>query len=254
MSIIKYIRISIKKFVPIKDLPQYGKLLKQYRGQGIYLPKVNGNIDRKAILKNLHHYQSKLNFIDETISKFNKRFGKNKKFTNFAITKDQIDQTVTTLLHLKKQSHQAIRTSRKEVLRIESRKQITVLQNQFETFVDQIFFMKSFNFPNDFLAHREQYEKYKDLPGKKNKMKANQIFFFRKIVEDGAYDPDHTRPDKYIRTALDTLFLNIKKEGDFLSENVRYDLEWFERYTNRLVKRGKKVQLSRLKEMAQTNF
>lgn len=247
-KIIKDFNVVHKKFFKQvctpKDQPTYINLLRQYRGQGYYLPKLDGGIDRSAIIKNLHYYKRKLKFIDSTIEKLEKT----KEFPKFGLLQYELDRIVVNLLNLKKQHQQALKPERKMKILRESRVEILRLKKQFEIFTEQVFFLKSFGFPNDYLAHRRDYEKYKDLEGRKNKKKANQIFFYRKIVEDGAYDPDKSRPDKYLRTALDTLYLSIKKEKDFISENVRYDLEWFEKRMERVLDRGKRVHLARLKE------
>jgi hypothetical protein len=242
-----------KKVCVPEDQPTYGKLLTQYRGQGFYLPKLNGGIDRSAIIKNLHHYKKKLRFIDSTISQLEKV----KEFPKFGLIQYELDKIVINLLNLKKQHQQALTDERKAKIVRASRIEILKLKNQFKIFTDQVFFLKSFGFPNDYLLHRKNYEKYKDLESTADQKKANQIFFYRKIIEDGAYDPDRSRPDKYIRTALDTLYLNIQQEKDFISENVRYDLEWFEKRMERVLERGKKVHLARLgewKKRTQDNF
>jgi hypothetical protein len=235
------------------DPSKYIKLIKRYRGQGYYLPKVGMHIDRLAIIKNLHHFKKKIKYIEVMI----KRLEKQKNYPDFAFVRERIDMTVSDLLALKKQHYLALSTEKKESLRLESNHRLNDLKKQFQLFSDQIFFMKSYNYPNDFLSSRRDFEKYKDLKGKKNKLKANEIFFFRKIIEDGAYDPNRTKPDKFIRSALDTLELKLIAEKNFISEKFRYDLGWVEKKISSIVVRGKRVQLSRLKEWlnrTQSNF
>ena len=226
------------------DERKYWELLKDYRGQGFYLPKLGDDVDRAAILKNIDHFKKKLTFIDSLI----KQLKELKDFPNFQLIHADLDKTVLKLLELKKKYAQEISPEQKARIKQHSRDLMRTLQVQFNTFLDRIFFLKSYNFPNDYLTYRENYEKYKDSNSTSDKKKANEIFFFRKIVEDGAYNPDHTYPDKYTRTALDTLYLNIQKQNDFISEEVRYDLEWIENSIEKLVLRGKAGQLARLGE------
>lgn len=226
------------------DSTKYWNLLKSYRGTGFYLPKIGEDIDRRAIQKNLHHFKKKLSYIDSVTSKLNK----DKSYPNFKLIHAELDQIVKELLDIKKLHQTEIRPETKEKLRKESRLNLIKLQKQFDIFLSHIFFLKSYNFPNDYLDYRERYEVVKDKEGNKYKRIANEIFFFRKIVEDGAFDPDHTRPDRYVRTALDTLYLNIKQEHNFISENVRFDLEWLEKNIENNLARGKSKQLARLKE------
>ncbi len=242
-----------KKVCKPSDPAEYYKLLRNYRGQGFYLPKLGEDIDRQAIIQNLHHFSKKMNFIDKQIE----RLKKLKVFPHFSLVHSELDKIVKNLLNLKKQYHQAI--TKKELSEIErlSKVEVIRLKKQFKLFVDQIFFLQSYGFPNDYLAYREKYEAYKDNDSLKDKKIANKTFFFRKIVEDGAYDPDRSRPDKFIRTALDTLYLEIVKLDTFISENVRYDLEWIESKLERILERGKAVQLKRLgewKQRVQENF
>lgn len=226
------------------DLNKYSKLITKYRGQGYYLPKIDLDIDRNAIIKNLHHFKKKISYIESQL----KRLKKNRKFLKFSLAKDEINKIVDHLLSLKKQYKQEIRPEKKAKILRASNVELGRLKVQFNIFMDQLFFMKSYNFPNDYLKYRKNYEKFRFNEDFKNDKKANEIFFFRRIVEDGAFDKNKTRGDKFIRTALDTLFLNIQKEKDFLSEDVRYDLDWLENKIERIVKRGKKVQENRLEE------
>lgn len=226
------------------DLVKYDRLIRKYRGQGYYLPKVGDDIDRNAIIKNLHFLRKKIKFLKSTVEELSK----SKDFLKFSLAKDEVDKIVENLLSLKKQYHLEIKNKAKERILQESRLQIRLLKKQFSLFMDQMYFMKSFNFPNDFLSLRRDYEKFRFDKKHIDDKKANEIFFYRKIVEDGAYDPNKSSPDKFIRTALDTLYLNIQKESDFISEDVRYDLEWLENKLEKIVERGKDVQLERLKE------
>lgn len=233
-----------KKVCGPRDAAKYWTLLKSYRGTGFYLPKLGEDIDREAIKKNLHHFQKKISYIDSLITKLKTV----KVYPNFKLIHNELDQTVKELLSLKKKHQSEIRREKREQIRKESARNLIRLQKQFDIFLNHIFFLKSYQFPNDFLDYRERYEGVKDKEGIKYEKMANEIFFFRKIVEDGAFDPDHTRPDRYVRATLDTLYLNIKNEKDFISENVRFDLEWIEKNIENNLARGKKQQLARLKE------
>lgn len=233
-----------KKVCQPGDEKKYWDLLKNYRGQGHYLPKLNDDIDRKAIRKNIHHFEAKLKHITD----IRKKLKSLKEFPKFQLIQIELNEIVSKLLLLKKKFKVELRVDQKNELLKESQLSVTLLKKQFDVYIDQIFFLKSFGFPNDYLSYREKYEKYKDLPGTDNKEIANETFFFRRIVEDGAYDLNRTYPDKFTRTALDTLYININNEEDFISENVRYDLEWIEKSIERILRRGKKVQMSRMKE------
>lgn len=221
---------------------KYYKYLKSYRGTGFYLPLDGDDIDRKAISKNLHHFQKKIAFINDLKSRLEK-LGNVPKFDE--VSKD-LKKTLDQLLDYKKLYSQEIRKKKKNEIRDLSNQLVEDLRKQFDEFTDKIFFLKSYNFPNNHLQNRRNFEMYKDSDKTLNK--ANQTFFYRKVVEDGTYLTDHTRPDLYIRSTLDTLYLQIKKEKLFISENLRYDLEWILKRVERSLYDGYNTHIERLDE------
>jgi len=221
---------------------KYYKHLRSYRGTGFYLPLNDDDIDRKAIKDNLSHFKKKMNFIDQ----MKKKLVKQKTTPEFEEISKGLKETLNTLLELKKSYSQEIRKKKKIEIREESSKKVELLRKQFDEFVEKVFFLKSYNFPNDHLKNRRDYELYKN--DDKTKTKANKVFFFRKIVEDGSYHLDHTRPDLYIRSTLDTLYIQIKKEKIFISENLRYDLEWILRRVEGSLNEGFQKHIDRLSE------
>lgn len=223
---------------------KYYKLLKEYRGQGNYLPLLGNDIDREAIKANLGLFAKKIKFIKG----IEKKLTKQKRLPNFKLITQDIEKTIHELLELKKAYNSEINVDKKLKTIKESDKLLRVLEKQFDTLVSNLFFLKSFNYPNDHLKNRFNYEKVKDGTSLKDQKAANRIFFYRKIVEDGAYDPNHSRPDLYTRSTLDTLKLTIVKEKSFISENVRHDIEWILRVVKNILNRGYKTQLSRIAE------
>ena len=227
-----------------KDPRRYSKLLRLYRGQGYYLPKLGEDIDRQAIIKNLHHFKKKLDFIDKQVN----RLKKLKTFPNYNLVSAPLDTKITSLLNLKKKYHQALTVAERSKVIAESRVELAQLKKLYDHFTDQLFFLRTYNYPNNFLENRRKYEDLKGKDGIKDKKKSNEMYFYRRLTEDGAYAPDRSKPDKYIRTVLDTLHLEINKSEDFLSENVRYDIKWIERHLDKILTKGKESHLARLKE------
>jgi len=223
---------------------KYHKLLKRYRGTGHYLPLVSGDVDKKAIRKNLKTLQAKIKFIKGIESRLNKQ----KKLPYFKVLSQDITTTVNKLLEYKKKYFLKLRSSEKVKLIKKSSDLLLVLNKQFGLFMEQIYFLKSYNYPNNHLENRSNYEAVKDKLGDKNKTKANSIFFYRKLVEDGAFNPNHTRPDIYTRSTLDTIYFGLKHEKETLSENLRYDLEWVLKRVKVYLAYGVKKQRSRIKE------
>ncbi len=234
-----------KKTCKPGDEAKYQELLRDYRGQGYYLPKLGEHIDREAILKNMNALRQKVNFIEATLKSFKEK----KSLPSIDILFSELNEIVKNLLNLKKTHYQSLTAEKKELITKESRREILRLKKQFNILMEQLFFMKSYKYPNDFLALRASYEKVKD--NEKEKKEANRIFFYRKIVEDGALNPNRTYPDKYVRSTLDNLYQQLQREGDFLSEDVRYDLYWVEKNLKRLFRLGYKQHVARLEEWHQ---
>ena len=223
---------------------KYYKLLRKYRGQGYYLPLLNKDIDRKAITKNLHNFSKKLSHI----KKIQKQLKRDKKLPLFNLISKNLSSTMEDLLLIKKKYYSEIEKKKKELLIKESNEKIKLLISYYKRFIDSVYFLKSYNYPNDHLNNRFRYEKFKQGSDSENIAKANEIFFYRKLVEDGAYDKNRTRGDLYTRSTIDSLYHNIVKERDFISENVRYDLNWVLAVVEKLLKRGYRVQTERVAE------
>ncbi len=223
---------------------KYYKLLREYRGQGNYLPLLENDIDRKAINANLKHFKRKLSHI----KKIAKKVRKSKRLPKFKLVAKDLKASIKELLSLKKKYYAEVSDKKKLKLISESDKRLKLLTQQFDTFLNRVYFLKSYNFPNDHLKNRAEYEKYKDYDDKKNKNKANKIFFYRRIVEDGTYNHKHQKSDLYTRSTLDTVYFKIRKQKHFIDENVRYDLEWVLRNVERFLKEGRRAQMARLKD------
>lgn len=223
---------------------KYYKLLRKYRGQGNYLPLLDNDIDHYAIQANLKFFKKKINYI-RGISKKIKR---SKKLPRFQFVSSDIETSIKELLSLKKKYYAEISDKKKLKIIAQSDKKLKLLNKQFDIFLNRVYFLKSYHFPNDHLKNRTEYEKYKDQNGKKNKMKANRIFFYRKIVEDGTYNRKHQRSDLYTRSTLDTLYFEIRKQKHFIGENVRHDLEWVLKNIENFLKEGQKKQIARIED------
>lgn len=223
---------------------KYKKLLKKYRGQGNYLPLLGDDIDRQAIKSNLKHYSKKIKYIDRQLL----RLKKQKQFPIYALITKDIESSLQKLLNLKKNYYSEISNEKKLKYLQESNSLLSLLVKQYDNMVDQIYFLKSYNYPNNHLKNRFDYEKYKDSEKNEIKKRANKIFFYRKIVEEGTYNSKNQRSDLYTRSTLDTLYYKIRKQKNFISENVRYDLEWILKNIERFLKEGKKGFVIRLKD------
>lgn len=223
---------------------KYNRYLRKYRGTGFYLPLLGNDIDRGAIKKNLPKFKEKLAFIENT----KKKLEKSETLPNFIMISEPLAQNLRKLLGYKKVYSQGIESDKKEKLRKKSNEELDKLRKNFEAFLEHVYFLKSYNFPNNHLENRRQYELYKDREDLKSRKKSNELFFMRKIVEDGTYNSEHGGSDLFLRSTLDSLYLAIQKEKDFISENLRYDLDWALRVVESVLSRSHSEQVERLEE------
>jgi hypothetical protein len=109
------------------------------------------------------------------------------------------------------------------------------IQIKFSEILTELFFLQNFHHPVDHLKNRTVYETYRK---NERQHKANSSFFLRKIYEDGVPFPDGARSDKYMRTGLDTLRLNLMRDDIFLDPDVIYDLDWSIEQFGKALERG----------------
>ena len=221
---------------------KFNKLNKNFRGNGYYLPILpNERLDRFTIAKHLSKIKKKERWLTNLIKDFTyPDYRKIKK--DIAIMKKKIKE----LLLLKYQFIHASRGDKKNI-RSKSYHLMQEFKEDFNSFLNKVPFLLGYEFPVDHFELRKKYETYKDRLDYKGKRKANSIYFLRVIMEDGAQDPNHTKNDLYLRATINSVSL-LLDSGHFLNEDIRYDLYSVFRGIKKQLRRGKEIQLSRLKE------
>ncbi len=236
-------KVFFKKMCTYGSDHMYEKLLKKYRGEGYYLPELNDDVDIATIKKHLPIIKDKVKWIQEQISFLKKR----KRFPNYRKLVKNLKSIQSLLLSIKKKYQLSQTDLERDKNLKESRAKLEVFKKEFDTFIKEIPFLLSYRFPVDHFNNRKDFDKYKEL-GSRYKQKANDIFFLRKILEDGALDPNKSRSDSFLRSTIDTVALEMNKQKDFISENIRYDLEYVLAAVKNILSRGHRVQLKRLNE------
>ena len=171
-----------------------------------------------------------------------------KSFDNVLKKVKQIEKLKEQLIDYKREYQEASNHQIKGKVLAKSKLAFSDLKKAFEELNKKISYLQSYNFPVDFLKLRKSYDDVKYSEKKEDKVLGNQIYFYRKIVEDGAHDKDHTKGDRYFRALLSTLQLNITDEIDLISEDLRYDLESALDSVRHHISRGKSKLIERLTE------
>lgn len=229
-------RICVPKAEQIFD-----KNLLAYRGQGYWIPELNDDVDVESIKALLPQMNSKLTWIKEQKKKVSKG-----NIPNADVTAG-VRYLLKRLLELKKDE-----LSDNEQVKIASRKKSLKLQQdlvkQFEKLVKKVSYFTNFQYPVDHLKNRKVYDEYRQREDLESQKIANYTFLYRKLLEDGAYNKNHTGSDMYLRTTLDTLHFELLSHDFYLTEDARYDLEFVLDKIESELSKGKSRLLERLSE------
>ncbi|MFY7993997.1 MAG: hypothetical protein ACOVP4_11935 [Bacteriovoracaceae bacterium] len=223
------------------DELKFQEKLKAYRGTGYWIPEYGGEVDKETIKELLPEIEQKLAWI-----KSQKSIVKTKAWPKKSVTL-KLRSIQKELLDLKKDE-----LSDDEELKTKSRqaslKLLTEMKREYDKLTSDLSFLTNYKFPMDHLKNRKIHDVYKESLKPEDKKKANYAFFYRKIHEDGAYNKDHTSPDLYLRTTLDTVYFELREHGFFQTEDARYDLEFVLDKIESELARGKDRALERLTE------
>ncbi|MFZ4713889.1 MAG: hypothetical protein ACOYL6_09270 [Bacteriovoracaceae bacterium] len=243
----------VKQTCTPKDLETHQNFLKEYRGTGYYIPELGDNhLDVASLEAILPLYDEKILWLTEEKENLKKK----KSLPEISAQKKKINDLIEKLLKLKYDHYYEIAKSKKADLSAAAHVLHNDLYKEVAELIYQLPWLKSFKFPVDHLYNRNKYDTLKSAPAQvakankkhRSKIQANYIYLLRKMLEDGAQDPDHTKSDTFLRAAIDTLYLTLKEEKDFLSENSRYDLDYVLSQIEKQVARGKGAQLDRINE------
>lgn len=220
---------------------------KKYRGDGNFIPMLFDNkIDQKTISNLLPLIKEKSDWIQEQIE-FIKKV---EKMQSLRFQIDRLENEVSLLQEAKRDYFFAKEKNKKEEIQNHSVKQFAQLIKEVESFKTQVPFLLSFKFPLNHLTLRSEYEKYKNINTKEARSRANSIYLFRKIVEDGSYDDDLVRSDAVIRATFNTLYLSLTKEAgrDFLNDNERVDFNYILKSFDKFLALRPEALIHRLEE------
>lgn len=224
----EYLKIH-KDFIATTCNPKveetYATLDQKYRGDGNFIPiTIDEKVDQKVIKTLLPLMKEKEAWINSQIEFL-------KKLENYDVILQNIERLeneVTLLQEAKKDYFFAKSKEQKEKIEARATKQFLQMLVEVERLKEAAPFLLSFKFPLNHLALRAEYEKAKAIATKESRSKANNIYLFRKIVQDGTYDEKRSRNDAVIRAAFDTLYLALKdgENRSFLTENERSDFKY----------------------------
>jgi hypothetical protein len=220
---------------------KFDQLQRSYRGQGYWIPELKEDVDVPTISALLPEMEKKMKWIQDQRKKLEKN-----DFPKASVT-TPIRQLLKRLLELKKSElstdEKEKTNSRKESLRL-----LSTLQHEFSLLTKRISFFTNHAFPVDHLKNRKVFDQYRENEDPDSVKIANYTFLYRKLVEDGAWNKEHTSSDIYLRTTLDTLAFELKQHDFYLSEDARYDLDFVLTRIENEMGKGKTKAVERLIE------
>ncbi|MCM2350652.1 MAG: hypothetical protein NDI69_11585 [Bacteriovoracaceae bacterium] len=236
---------ALKKFNTNICVPKaeslFEEYLRAYRGQGYWIPELNEDVDVETIKSLLPQMEKKLAWIKEQ-----KESVKKKTFPSATLTAET-KNILSRLLNLKK-DELSDEEAKKVKSRQESLRLLGSLLKSYEALIKKVSFLSNFQYPVDHLKNRKVHEGFRDKEDTESIRISNYTFLYRKLLEDGAYNKDHTGSDIYLRTTLDTLHYELKSHGFYLTEDARYDLDFVLSKIESELSKGKDRILERLTE------
>jgi hypothetical protein len=197
----------------------FDEYLLQYRGQGYWIPELNDDVDVESIKALLPQMEKKLGWIQ----KEKERVLKSDLPKNSVTEKTR--EILVKLLALKK-TELYTDEKKKTAARKESLKLLEGLLKSYESLIKKISFLSNFQYPVDHLKNRKVHDSYREKEDNDSVKVSNYTFLYRKLLEDGAYNKDHTGSDFYLRTTIDTLHFELLSHDFYLSEDARYDMDF----------------------------
>lgn len=220
---------------------KYEELYRDFRGGGEFIPVLDQRkkMDLQTVKDHLHYFVRKKKWMTAMIRNVGSRSNFEDVFAQIEIVRDDINE----YLNYHKNYLESDKKNERLVWSIKRRDQFKHFKKSFYDLMDMIPFLKSFEFPVDYLELRKRYDELSGV----DERRANQVYFYRKLVEDGAQDENHRRSDSFLRTTLSSVYLKVGK-AKFLDEDLRYDLNDTLTSLEYLLSRGKDKQLERLNE------
>jgi len=224
---------------------KFWEYFRDFRGDGHYLPRtVDNKLDRKTLNRFVPELEAKRKWIQEQ----KKSLGKMKSFSKLKKELKALESDVEKLVSLKEKYEDSSDDTFRVSIKTQSKYLFLSFKSKFVQFLDKIPFFTSYRYPIDHFELRENYDEVKGSKNVEEKQRANEVYFYRKVVQDGAQDRNRSRSDTFLRSMLDTLVLSMKERPDLIPENIRYDLFSAFSGLERQLKRSPRTHYKRFSE------
>lgn len=225
---------------------KYWELYRDFRGDGHYIPVLgDGKLDRLTVSRFVPEIESKAAWIAAQATNLKKTKNLGNIDKGIASLKERLEKA----LSLKYKVRFAKDEKERSLAIAESKYAMIALKDAFKTVTDKIPFLLSYKFPVDHFQLRENYDDVKYSEDPKEIQRKNEVYFFRKIVQDGAQNPDTGGSDSFLRAVIDTVAIELEKTPEVIPEYLRHDIAWLIRAIDGHISRyGREKIIKRLGE------
>ena len=237
-----------KNFTKMSCVPgteeKFWDLFRNFRGDGHFLPKtLDGKLDRNTLYRFIPEIKKKKQWIVNQIVSLKKKKNFKKELSNL----QSLQKDIELLIQYKETYEDSTNDTQRILYKDKSKYLMIKFRKKFNDFIKELPYLTSYRFPVNHFELRENYDEVKHGETPEEKKRANEVYFYRKIVQDGAEEPNRSSSDLFLRSMLDTLVLKFKKAPELLDEELRYDLNSAFDGLERQLKRGPKGQVRRMR-------
>lgn len=249
-----YKRQFSKKLCGPKVESNFWEIYKKYKAQGYYLPLLpSGSLDKKTISKYQREMRSKSLWLGDEINLLHNRKSSHFKISLLKVKK--LKQKLKELVDLKSKFMISLAKPLRKKITKESNQKLKVFTKDVISLFKRESYLLSYNYPLDHLKLRTKYDRYKQRKDLQGKRLANDVYFYRQIVQDGTIKADGIGGDRSVRAVIDTITLSLSHKGaNFITENNRFDLVYLLDKYEKFLKFGKKRLIKSLSNWKQRNI
>lgn len=230
---LKYQRDFSKSLCSSGEESKFRKLMFNFKGDGHHIPLMsNGELDVDTINKYFPDLVLKRKWIktQKLLLKDRKTFSKELNIIK------KMRFYYYDLLKYKQSFYEGVKSKQEHAIKL-SNIRLSDIRKLYNELLDLAPFLKIYKFPINFLKLRTEYESVKKNNDSKSKVKTNRVYFFRKIVEDGAQNKKHKNSDLFLRTSISTFYIELSNAKGIISEDFRSDLDYIIKKTTRYLKK-----------------